>query len=149
MPWTDAARAQEWVKGIDLVADPAALNQSLSDAEDDLRERLINFIPKATVDTWTTTLNTPDKVQYWTARMTAAIYLSKYQGYHLCPEIPDNPAAVLYDAVVKEVDEAKYGAIVIIDQAGDRVPTTGISVSTPRWRFIEHLPESQGGEIPD
>ena len=147
MPWTTAARANEWVKGVDLGADPAALNESLSDAQLDLYGRLIQFIAKATVDTWTDTTDTPERIQYWTARLTAAIYLSKFQGYHLQPEIPDNPAAKFYADVLAEVKNAKYGTLLIVDVAGARVPVSGISVSTPRWRFIEYLPTHEGGEI--
>lgn len=145
MPWTDANRANQWVRGVDLTLDPTAFDNSITDAEDDLRERLIAFIAKATVDTWTTTVNTPDKVQYWTARMAAAIYMAKYQGYHLRPEIPDNPAAVVYEAVLREIEDAARGAIQIIDQAGNVVPTAGIEVSHHQT-YTHELPVEMGGE---
>jgi len=146
MPWTTAARAREWVAGLSLTLEPAALNQSLSDAEDDLYSRLIQFICKTTVDTWTDTTNTPDLVQQWTARMTAAVYLAKYQGYHLRPEIPDNPAANLYADVLKEVESAKHSGTIIVDQTGAVVPVNGITVShSTQWAF--YLPISQGGEV--
>jgi hypothetical protein len=140
--WTDTGRINEWVKG----ADVADLNTSMTDAQADLYERLIRFICKATVDTWTDLTNTPDRVQYWTARMAAAIYLSKYQGYHLQPEIPDNPAANIYDSVLKELDEASYNGIIIIDQTGDIVPVNAITVTAPT-RYAEYLPVSQGGDV--
>lgn len=145
MPWTTAARAREWVMGVDLVVDPAALNPSLTDAEEDLYARLVGFIAQATVDAWTTTVNTPDLVQQWAARMTAAKYMSKYQGYHLQPEIPDNPAANLYDEILKEIDAVKSERNWIIDQAGNRVPVKGIGVSQ-HTMYVHELPVSQGGE---
>jgi hypothetical protein len=146
MPWTDKDRVNEWVAGVDLVVVPTAFDESMVDAELDLRERLIAFIAKATVDAWTTLLNTPDKVQLWAARMSAAYYLAKYQGYHLRPEIPDNPAAVLYDAVLRDIDDAKRGAIVIVDQADNPVAVTGIEVSQ-HTMYVHQLPVSQGGEV--
>lgn len=148
MAWTTTDRVNEWVKGVDLVAEPAALNQSLADGQGDLYDRLIQFIAKATVDTWTDTTDTPERVQYWTARISAAIYMSKYQGYHLQPEIPDNPAANVYDSVLEEIEEAAFGRVVIVDQAGDVVPVAAITV-TAATDYIAYLPVSQGGEIPD
>ena len=155
MPWTTAARANDWVQGVDLALVPTALDASLTDAENDLYNRLIQFISKATVDTWTTTVNTPERVQYWCARMTAAIYLSKFQGYYLQPEIPDNPAAELYNDVLNELEEAKWNRIIIVDQVGDVVAVNGIGVTAPErsgyqdYRFTEWLPVSQGGDIQD
>ena len=146
MPWTTADRTREWVRGVDLVAEPTALNQAVGDAEVDLRGRLFIFIAKATIDTWTTTLNTPDQIQDWTARFAAAMYMSQARGFYLKPEIPDNPAAILYADVKDEIQEAKYPASrIILDRAGDPVQVAGMAVRTPADRYVEDLPVSQGG----
>ena len=146
MPWTTADRAREWVRGVDLVVEPTALNQALGDAEVDLRGRLLIFIAKATVDLWTDTTDTPDQVQDWTARFAAAMYMSQVRGYYLKPEIPDNPAAILYANVKDEIQEAKYPASrIILCRAGDPVQVAGMAVRTPADRHVEDLPVSQGG----
>lgn len=146
MPWTTADRAREWVRGVDLVVEPTALNRALGDAEVDLRGRLLIFIAKATIDLWTDTIDTPDQVQDWTARFTAAIYMSQVRGYYLKPEIPDNPSAILYADVVSEIREAKYPASrIILSQAGDPVQVAGMAVRSPAERYVEDLPVSQGG----
>ena len=149
MPWTNAVLVKGYIPAIDLIAEPTAFDNSIIKAEEDLHARLIAFIGDATVAAWTLVANTPPLVVSWATEMAAAYYYSTYQGYHLQPEIPDNPAAIIYDRVLKSIESAKRGGTIIRDIAGARVSVAGISVSTPRWRYIEYLPTSQGGEIDD
>ncbi len=147
MPWTTAALVNEYLPAIDLIAEPAAFDSSIVLAEEDLYARLIVFIADATVAGWTLVANTPALVVSWATEMAAAYFMSTFQSYHLQPEIPDNPAAWVYDRVLKQIKAAKSHGMIIRDVAGARVSVAGISVSTPRWRYIEYLPTHEGGEI--
>ena len=147
MPWTDSGLVGSYLPSVDLVAEPTAFDNSIIVAERDLYARLIVFIAKATVDTWTLVANTPELVVSWCTEMAVAYYLSVVNSFHLQPIIPDNPPAEVYARVLAGVKSAKYGGSIIIDAAGVRVSVAGISVSTPRWRYIEYLPTHEGGEI--
>jgi hypothetical protein len=147
MPWTDAALVNEYLPAIDLIAEPAAFDNSIVVAEEDLRARLIVFIADATVAGWTLVANTPPIVVSWATEMAAAYFKSTFQGFHLQPLIPDNPAAWVYDRVLKQIKAAKSQGLIILDVAGARVSVAGITVSTPRWRYITYLPTHEGGEI--
>jgi len=147
MAWTTAALVNEYIPSVSLVAEPTAFDNSILVAYEDLRARLLVFIADATIATWTLPANTPPIVVSWATEMAAAYYYSTFQGYHLQPEIPNNPAAVIYDRVLKQIEKAKAGGVIILCVAGARVAVAGISVSTPRWRYIEYLPTHEGGEI--
>ena len=147
MPWTTKVLVGDYITSVDLIAEPAAFDNSILVAYEDLRARLLVFIADATIATWTLVANTPPLVVSWATEMAAAYYMSTYQGYHLQPEIPDNPAAQTYDRVLKQIEKAKAGGMIILCVAGARVSVAGISVSTPRWRYIKYLPTHEGGEI--
>lgn len=147
MPWTDETLVNSYVPSVDLALEPGAFDTSMAIAEEDLYARLIVFIADATVAGWTLVANTPPIVVGWATEMAAAYFMSTFQCYHLQPEIPDNPAAIVYDRVLKQIQAAKSGSLIILCVAGARVATAGISVSTPRWRYIEYLPTHEGGEI--
>jgi len=148
MPWTTPALVNEYIPAIDLVAEPTAFDNSIIVAEQDLRARLLVFIADATIATWTDPADTPELVVSWATEMAAAYYESTYEGYHLQPEIPDNPAAKVYDRVLKQIEAAKYGGVIILDVAGARVAVAGITVTAP-IDYIKYLPTHEGGEIDD
>jgi hypothetical protein len=145
MPWTTAALVNEYIRALDLVAEPTAFDASIVVAERDLYARLIAFIGKATVDLWTLVANTPDMVVSWATEMAAAYYYSTFQGYHLQPEIPNNEAAVIYDRVLRGIESAKFRESVIVDVAGSVVGVAGIPIAEPEHRYLEELPLEQGG----
>ena len=145
MPWTDENLVNEYLRAVDLAARPGAFDTSITVAERDLRGRLICFIAQATVDAWTLVANTPDLVSSWATEFAAAYYLSEVQSYHLQPEIEDNPASVIYDRVLKQLEDAKYGTIIIIDQADNVVAVAGIDVSHHET-YTHDLPVEMGGE---
>ena len=148
MAWTTDVLVNEYIPSVSLVAEPTAFDNSILVAYEDLRARLLVFIADATIATWTLPANTPPIVVSWATEMAAAYYYSTFQGYHLQPEIPNNPAAVIYDRVLKQIEKAKAGGVIILCVAGARVAVKGISVTAP-IRYVEYLPTSQGGEIAD
>ena len=145
MPMTSPALVNGYLPAVDLIAEPTAFDAMIVVAEADLYARLIAFIGKATVDTWTLVANTPDIVVGWCTEFAAAYYLSTFQSYHLQPEIPDNPAAVIYDRVLDGIKSAKFGGSVIVNVAGGVVGVAGIPIAQPEERYIEELPIEQGG----
>lgn len=149
MPWTDETLVNKYIPAIDLALEPGAFDTSMVVAEEDLHARLIVFIADATVAGWTLVANTPPLVVSWATEMAAAYFMSTFQSYHLQPLVPDNPAAWIYDRVLKQIKAAKSQSLIILCVAGARVPVAGITVSTPTYDYIGSLPISQGGDIED
>lgn len=121
MAWTDAATVQDWVKGVDLGLTPAAVNQSMTDAEILLRGKLAIFISPATLLTWTTMANTPARICQWDARMSAAHYMSRVANYQLVMAEPDNQAARMYADVMAEIQDVQDGKAEILGLTGSPV----------------------------
>ncbi len=148
MPWTQDTDVSPWVKGVNLALPgmATAFVVAMATAEITLRARLVSFISATIVASWTTLANTPAQIQSWTARLSAAFYLHQYQAYQLTPEVPDNPAAILYDAVMKEAKEAELQQRDILDLTGTAVPVTGpTSNLSSLYRDVDELPISAGG----
>ena len=145
MPWTDSGLVGNYLPSVDLIADPTIFDNSIVVAERDLYSRLLVFIGKATLDAWTLVANTPELVVSWCTEFAAAYYLSAHDSYHLQPEIADNPPAVIFDRVIKQVKSAKMRGMIIEDVAGGVVGVAGIRIAQPEERYLEDLPLEQGG----